>query len=153
MPFDGSEFIGTSVTAAPDWVPPRGPWQRLRQIGRALRMRGRSLPFVLPVADPVASPEAATRQVLGLARSLILDERHWIQRRYETLDGRRCAVGALRGAVRLLGVRGGGNESHNALLAVAIARGFTDVEKMNDHSSHAQVVSAFDEAIHRLRAA
>ena len=151
MPFDGSEFVGRSVATDPDRVPSRGAWQRLRRISRALR--GRGLPPVLPAAEPIVAPEVATVQVLGLARSLIQDERQWIQRRYETLDGRRCAVGALRGAGRLLGLRGGGNEPHNALLAVAIARGFTDIEKMNDHSTHPQIVSAFDEAIQRLRSA
>jgi hypothetical protein len=34
---------------------------------------------------------------------------------------------------------------------VAVSRGFTDIEKMNDHSTHTQVISAFDEAIYRLR--
>jgi len=150
MPFDGSEFIATPIPAVPEWSVPRGAWQRLRQFARSLR--GRSLPFVLPVGDPVVAPEVATLQVLRLARSLIQDERHWIQRRYETLDGRRCAVGAMRAAVRLLGLRGGHNEPHNALLGVAIGRGFTDIEKMNDHSTHGQIVSAFDEAIYRLRA-
>ena len=152
MPFDGSEFIGTAVIPSePERRESQGAWQRIRQLTRSLRVRGRGLPFVVPVSDPMVTPEAVSLQVLRLARSLIADEHNWIQRRYETLDGRRCAVGALRGAVRLLGVRGGGIEPHNALLSIAIARGFTDIEKMNDHSTHDQLISAFDEAIARAR--
>jgi hypothetical protein len=37
-------------------------------------------------------------------------------------------------------------------LAVANGRGFNDIEKMNDRSTHAQVLSAFDEAITRAQA-
>lgn len=153
MPFDGSEFIATQVESGAEKQPPRGPLNLLRRISDGLRARSRALPFVAP--DEVALPQgdASTIQVLGLARSLIQDERHWIQRRYETLDGRRCAVGAVRAAVRLLGLRVGPIDPHHALLMVAVARGFTDIEKMNDHSTHSQVVSAFDEAIYRLRAA
>jgi hypothetical protein len=83
---------------------------------------------------------------------LIEDERHWIQRRYETLDGRRCAVGALRSATRLLALRSLNGEAHSLLLGVAVGRGFTDIEKMNDHSTHSQVLSAFDIAIARAQA-
>jgi hypothetical protein len=111
----------------------------------------RALPLEFPAAEP-ADTQAAALQVLGLARTLIEDERHWIQRRYETLDGRRCAVGALRGAGRLLSARSLNIDAHNLLLEVAIQRGFTDIEKMNDHSTHAQVLSAFDVAIARARA-
>ena len=138
--------------ATPDRPPSRGPLRLLRQFSETLRSRSRALPFVLPADEPAPSATRRTIQVLGLARSLIQDERHWIQRRYETLDGRRCAVGAVRAAVRLLGLRIGPIDPHHALLMVAVSRGFTDIEKMNDHSSHAQVVSAFDDAIHRLRA-
>jgi hypothetical protein len=151
MPFDGSEFVATPVLSPPAKPPSRSPLQLLRQFGETLRARSRTLPFAVPTDDPAPSPDATTIQVLGLARSLIQDERHWIQRRYETLDGRRCAVGAVRAAVRLLGMRAGPVDPHHALLMVAVSRGFTDIEKMNDHSTHAQVVSAFDEAIYRLR--
>ena len=97
------------------------------------------------------SPAVGTVQVLRLARSLIEDERHWIQRRYETLDGRRCAVGALRCATRLMALRSLHSDAHSLLLEVAVGRGFTDIEKMNDHSSHGQVVAAFDTAIARAQ--
>jgi len=153
MPFDGSEFIATPVQSTPAKPPAARPLQLLRQLRDSLRVRSRSLPFAVPADAPAPSPDASTIQVLGLARSLIQDERHWIQRRYETLDGRRCAVGAVRAAVRLLGMRAGPVDPHHALLMVAVSRGFTDIEKMNDHSTHTQVISAFDEAIYRLRGA
>jgi hypothetical protein len=148
MPFDGSEFVTTPAKPSSP-----SPLRLLRRVGQNLRARGRSLPFAVPADDPAPLSETTTIQILGLARSLIAEERHWIQRRYETLDGRRCAVGAVRAAVRLLGTRVGPIDPHHALLMVAVSRGFTDIEKMNDHSTHAQVVSAFDEAIYRLRGA
>ena len=149
MPFDGSEFVTTPVQQ----VPPRpGIWAWLRQASRSLRLAAPTVAFEIPGAVPTVSPDTATVQVLRLARTLIEDERHWIQRRYETLDGRRCAVGALRSAARLLALRSLNSEAHNLLLEVAVGRGFTDIEKMNDHSTHGQVVSAFDIAITRAQA-
>ncbi|HUB10628.1 MAG TPA: hypothetical protein VMB34_01620 [Acetobacteraceae bacterium] len=149
MPFDGTEFVATSVQTAT--TPPRF-WALLRQACRRISPAGRALAFDIPAAVPVESPVIATVQVLRLARTLIEDERHWIQRRYETLDGRRCAVGALRSASRLLSLRSLNNEAHNLLLEVAVGRGFSDIEKMNDHSNHTQVMSAFDVAIARAQA-
>ena len=149
MPFDGSEFIATPGRTSP---PQPGLWALLRQTARRMRPGARGLPLQFPGVLPSNSPGATTVQVLGLARTLIEDERNWIQRRYETLDGRRCAVGALRSASRLLAVRCVNSEAHNLLLEVAVGRGFSDIEKMNDHSTHGQVVSAFDIAIARARA-
>jgi hypothetical protein len=150
MPFDGSELFGTTLDTAALAKQHTGIWWRMRRLARSLVPGMRTAPFGVP-ANPAMTPEQTTLQVLQLARTLIEDERHWIQRRYETLDGRRCAVGALRSAARLLDLRGQPNGPHNMLLAVAIGRGFTDVEKMNDHSSHGQVLSAFDQAIIRAR--
>jgi hypothetical protein len=154
MPFDGNEFVATPVQAGTLQTGTLRPgvWTLLRRASQRLRPVARTAPLELPGASPGTSPAAATVQVLRLARTLIEDERHWIQRRYETLDGRRCAVGALRSAGRLLALRGLNNEAHNLLLEVAGARGFTDIEKMNDHSTHGQVVSAFDMAIARAQA-
>ena len=150
MPFDGSEFVATPVQQqAPAWP---GLWTLLWQAGRRLRPSARGLPFEFPLPGPADSPDAETVQVLRLARTLIEDERHWIQRRYETLDGRRCAVGAVRSAARLLGLRTANGEAHHILLEVAVGRGFTDIEKMNDHSSHQQVLMAFDNAVARAQA-
>jgi hypothetical protein len=100
---------------------------------------------------PGAPPETVTLQVLTLARALIEDERNWVQRRYETLGGRRCAVGALRSAARLLELRSPQRDAADLLLSVAMSRGYSDIEKMNDNSTHVQVLSAFDEAIVRAR--
>ena len=146
MPFDGKN-IGTFDPAA--IVQQSTTFWGIRRLFRRLFPNLRATP---PFISPAPTPEQTTLQVLQLARTLIENERHWIQRRNETLDGRRCAVGALRSAARLLDLRGQPNGPHNHLLAVAISRGFTDVEKMNDHSSHAQVLSAFDQAIARARA-
>lgn len=148
MPFDGSELIATPARTG---SPQPGLWALLRQTARRMRPGARGLPLEFPRVVPAASPGAATVQVLTLARTLIEDERHWIQRRYETLDGRRCAVGALRSATRLLALRSLNSEAHNLLLEVAVGRGFSDIEKMNDHSTHGQVVSAFDIAIARAQ--
>jgi hypothetical protein len=149
MPFDGSEFIATPVRTA---SPQTGVWGLLRQAAQRLRPAAKTLPLEFPGAAPAPLAPAATVQVLSLARSLIEDERHWIQRRYETLDGRRCAVGALRSATRLLALRSVTGDAHNLLMEVAAGRGFSDIEKMNDHSTHGQVVSAFDLAIARAQA-
>jgi len=149
MPFDGSEFVATQDQQAPARP---GLWALLRQAGRRFRPSLRQFPRDFPGSMPAESPAAATMHVLRLARTLIEDERHWIQRRYETLDGRRCAVGALRSAARLLTLHSLNIEAHNLLLEVAVERGFTDIEKMNDHSMHGQVVSAFDIAIARAQA-
>src|SRR3984957_9815085 len=94
---------------------------------------------------------STTAKVLTIGRALIEDRKDWVQRRYETRDGRRCAVGALRGASRLLNMHGPQSGANTILLAVAMSRGFNDIESMNDNSSHRQVLSAFDEAIARAR--
>jgi hypothetical protein len=148
MPFDGSEFIATPVRTGSTQA---GLWALLRQATRRMRPGAKRLPLEFPDAIPSDSPGAATLQVLRLARTLIEAEQHWIQRRYETLDGRRCAVGALRCATRLMALRSLNSDAHNLLLEVAVGRGFTDIEKMNDHSAHGQVVSAFDIAIARAQ--
>lgn len=109
----------------------------------------------VPSFDPAPAPiprkvDEQTVQVLVLARSLIGDRKDWVQRRYETRDGRRCAVGALRAAGRQLGIP---HRDAQAILGeIAFARGFSDVEGMNDNSRHGQVVRAFHEAIERARA-
>jgi hypothetical protein len=146
MPFDGSEFVANPVETGARHP---GIWAVLRAAASQFRPSAKGL---LPTILPSDSPGVGTVQVLSLARSLIEDEQHWIQRRYETLDGRRCAVGALRCATRLMSLRNLNLDAHNLLLEVAIGRGFSDIEKMNDHSTHRQVVSAFDVAIDRAQA-
>jgi hypothetical protein len=109
----------------------------------------KNLPLQAFQPIPADQPDAMTVQVLTVGRALIEDRKDWVQRRYETRDGRRCAVGALRGASRLLSVHGPQTGANAVLLSVAMSRGFNDIESMNDNSSHRQVLSAFDEAIAR----
>ncbi len=155
MPFDGREF-STSTTFVPP--APEFPqssqtlWERVRVATQSFLPRLRALPPLRSFSpEPVLPNEVATVQLLTIARALIADEENWVQGRYETIDGRRCAVGALRVASRLMGVRTPPREATGMLLTVANGRGFNDIEKMNDRSTHAQVLSAFDEAISRAQ--
>ena len=94
-------------------------------------------------------PDAAVG-LLREARALIEDERDWVSGAYRTPDGRHCAVGALRAAARgpwSQYERETRRNAHGLLLAVARGRGFDRVERMNDKSTHAQVLAAFDAAI------
>ncbi|HET6183947.1 MAG TPA: hypothetical protein VFA03_10185 [Acetobacteraceae bacterium] len=154
MPFDGREFSGT-VIAPPAPTAPSDPslWERVRSATKSFLPRLKALPALRSFSpDPAVPNEVATVQLLTIARALIADEENWVQGRYETIDGRRCAVGALRVASRLMGVRTPPREATGMLLSVANGRGFNDIEKMNDRSTHAQVLSAFDEAIARAQA-
>ena len=140
MPFDGIGYIGPKET---------GGWSGLAQFAKTL-FTWQAPPRVRAFCPlPSALPDEAAKQVLTIGRALIADRKDWVQRRYETRDGRRCAVGALRGAARLLNLHGQQTAANALLLAVAMDRGFNDIESMNDNSSHSQVLSAFDEAICR----
>lgn len=149
MPFDGLGYAATelkpSVTIKPSL------WDRIgRLVWRAPALPGvdRTTAFQPLPPDEV---ENATLRQLVVGRALIEDRKGWVQRRYETRDGRRCAVGALRGAARLMNMNGPQGGANQILLSVAMSRGFNDIESMNDNSSHRQVLSAFDEAIARAR--
>jgi hypothetical protein len=153
MPFDGTAFVAAPAQhgGTQSGLAPSGAWQRVRSaVARLLQPAG----FQPPATAYAPTREAGyALQTLALARSLIADERSWVQRRYETRDGRRCAVGALRGAARLMHNAVPHGDAVSNLLAIAMSRGFTDIETMNDHSSHGQVISAFDEAMARVRQA
>lgn len=153
MPFDGSAF--TSAPTASGAIQSEAglptTWRRVRLALARLLQPAHIRHFDSPVGLAPSRESSQALQTLALARSLVADERAWVQRRYETRDGRRCAVGALRGAARLMHSAVPHGEAVSSLLAVAMARGFTDIETMNDHSTHKQVVSAFDEAIARVR--
>ena len=138
MPFDGSEFLGKPSSPSTP-----GIWESVRRVIRGF------VPIAPPKPDPVQ--DLLTVQLLTTARALIEDERNWIQHDYETRDGRYCAVGALRYAARFMGPPDPLISASKLLLAVARERGFSKIEKMNDRSSHARVLSAFDEAITRAR--
>jgi hypothetical protein len=145
MPFDGATYVTPSVIPAqPNF------WQRVGQFARTGRWApAKPEPARAFYAPLEVSTDNLTVQTLKIGRALIEDRKDWVQRRYETRDGRRCAVGALRGAARLLNVRGQQSAATSYLLAVANGRGFNDIESMNDNSSHKQVLSAFDDAIAR----
>jgi hypothetical protein len=151
MPFDGFRFAADQSVAGETYTEPHppGPWQRIRTALATWLRPARARAFGAPLPPTREVNQAA--QVLTVARNLITDERAWVQRRYETRDGRRCAVGALRGAARLLHSPVPHSEAVSSLLAVAMSRGFTDIETMNDQSTHAALLSAFDEAILRVR--
>jgi len=140
MPFDGTGFVGTQQGSV---------WTRLSQFTKAWLPTTKAPPPRFLAPPPATQPDALNLQVLTVGRALIEDRKDWVQRRYETRDGRRCAVGALRGAARMMNLHGSQNGAHSILLSVAMGRGFNDIESMNDNSSHRQVVSAFDEAITR----
>lgn len=153
MPFDGKEFTGATILA-PSPEGPQSPsvWERVRVATKSFLPRLRALPTLRSFSpDPTLPSEVATVQLLTIARALIADEENWVQGRYETIDGRRCAVGALRVASRLMGVRTPPRDATGMLLTVANGRGFNDIEKMNDRSTHSQVLAAFDEAINRAQ--
>jgi len=142
MPFDGASYLTASTTPS--------LWSRLSAFLKGVPPVARSVPPSLLRPDPASEPDALTLQILTIGRALIEDRKDWVQRRYETRDGRRCAVGALRCAARLLNVASRQTGATAALLSVAMTRGFSDIESMNDNSTHRQVLSAFDEAMTRL---
>jgi len=143
MPFDG---IGYLTSPAKPSI-----WMRLSNFVLGTPSATNTMPLRAFQPLPAGQPDAVTLQVLTVGRALIEDRKDWVQRRYETRDGRRCAVGALRGAARLLNLHGPQTGANTILLSVAMSRGFNDIESMNDNSSHRQVISAFDEAISRAR--
>ena len=147
MPFDGLGYVNSTTTTK------TSIWMRLTQFALGAPPTGKSIPLHAFQPIPANEPDAATVQILTIGRALIEDRKDWVQRRYETRDGRRCAVGALRGASRMMNMHGMQTGANAVLLSVAMGRGFNDIESMNDNSSHRQVLSAFDEAIARARQA
>ncbi len=141
MPFDGLHYLAPAAKPS--------LWTRFTNFVTGVPPVSKSVPAHLFQPVPATQPDALTVQVLTIGRALIEDRKDWVQRRYETRDGRRCAVGALRGAARLLNVGSPQTGANAVLLSVAMSRGFNDIESMNDNSTHRQVLSAFDEAIAR----
>jgi hypothetical protein len=146
MPFDGLGYLSNTATTAKPSL-----WTRITQFALGTPPVAKSLPLHAFQPVPASQPDALTLQVLTIGKALIEDRKDWVQRRYETRDGRRCAVGALRGAARMMNLHGPQTGANTILLSVAMSRGFNDIESMNDNSSHRQVISAFDEAISRAR--
>lgn len=143
MPFDGISYLNP---AAP---PKLSLWERVVGYITGTPPVTKPLPTYLFHPAPATQPDTLTLQMLMLGRVLIEDRKDWKQRRYETRDGRRCAVGALRAAARKLNIPPTQKSAYAVLLSVAMERGFNDIESMNDNSTHREVLSAFDEAIAR----
>ncbi len=141
MPFDGLNYLDPAAKPS--------LWTRLRSYVTGDAPAVKMLPPHLFQPMPLREPDGVTLQTLTIGRALIEDRRDWVQRRYETRDGRRCAVGALRAANRLLQLPTQPTGANALLLSVAVSRGFNDIESMNDNSTHRQILSAFDEAIAR----
>lgn len=146
MPFDGSDFPQFQPSMPIPLAPARlSFWARLTWFLRAPQY-GLEVQLPAPAEiDRCSGLQAAC--LLRAARNAIAAEENWAQRAYRTADGRRCAIGALRAAAKGRYGQGAGAEAHRYLLAVAQWRGFDSVEAMNDHSSHAEVLTAFDAAI------
>jgi len=134
MPFDSAEFFHPLP-------PPRPTWRA--------RLEARLRAFRRAPAPPPLDP--AVLRVLEEARGLIELRQDWVQGRYETIAGERCAVGAMRIAAELLDYQAAEPRAHELLARIAAARGFTSIEAMNDHSPHGHVLAAFDEAIAAVR--
>ena len=146
MPFDGSAF--SPVADAPSTTPTPNSSQWRKRLRSLLRLESwrEDIQAFLPGARP-AEVEPTVGQLLITARGMIEQEGRWIKGHYATLDGRHCAVGALRAAALRLDARRVGKAAHDVLRDVARERGFRSIEQMNDHSSHAEVIAAFDKAI------
>ncbi len=159
MPFDGNEFSGTlsptpalpasvfgkpaSAAPAPTQTAPTRPEGWLATLTAFWRRPARGF---LP-RHTQDLPEIGAADLLRQARAVIDDEGRWAQGRYSTLDGRHCAVGALRAVTRDVNTRRAGKRAHAVLRGVALESGFGSVEQMNDRWSHAEVMRAFDRAI------
>lgn len=153
MPFDGTEFRVAPLRVTPIAPEAKGIWSRVRVATTALFTQARALPvWSLAPNEPVVPSEVTAVQLLRAARGLIELEDKWVQGRYETVRGRRCAMGALQAASRVLRDPRAFEEAKDLLRTEAVVRGYSHVEKMNDRSTHAQVLAVFDAAITRAEA-
>ena len=150
MPFDGSEFR-LSPLAPPAPLGPEVPsvWDRMKV---AFARLGGVTAWSFVPGDPIVPSDVTAVHMLRSARALIELEDRWVQGRYETVRGRRCAMGALQAAARVLRDPRAFEEAKDLLRAEAVLRGYSHVEKMNDRSSHTQVLVAFDAAISKAEA-
>lgn len=141
MPFDGVaniEIVSADQVFPSLWAAGGCLWIR----SRFRRWGQRSA-----VAFSPGPHYAAAALLLEDAKSLIEERDRWLQGTYRWFRGRRCAIGALCAAAAKIGDMRVAQTAHALLLAIADSRRFTSVEGMNDHSSHADVIRAFDEAI------
>jgi hypothetical protein len=145
MPFDGTFFPATTpydTGLFPLWS------RHGCRLWFQTRLRGKkpAAPAMLREPTPAVRGLAVT-EVLRDARDMIADPKDWTRRTYRSFGGQRCAVGALRAAAKRLDDPTIAWSAHALLIDVARSRGFTNVETMNDRSSHAAVMAAFDQAI------
>ncbi len=145
MPFDGTYFPATTpydTGLFPLWS------RHGCRLWFDTRLRGKraTAPQMLRAPTP-AERGLAVADVLRDAKDMIVDPKDWTRRTYRSLGGQRCAVGALRAAAKHLEDATIAWSAHALLIDVARSRGFTNVETMNDRSSHAAVMAAFDQAI------
>jgi hypothetical protein len=136
MPFDSTELVRPRSQAT--------AWARLGRVLAVFLARG-------PAAAPAEPLGPAVLRVLEEARGLIEEREDWTQGSYTTFAGRRCAIGALGAAGAVLDYKDAMAIGRTLLSEVARARGYRDVEEMNDRSSHARVLSAFDAAVGEAR--
>jgi hypothetical protein len=100
------------------------------------------------VGDPsLADRDATVIQLLLDAKGLIEDPKNWTRGTYQSLRGRHCPIGALRAVAGRLRSPSPVWSAHQLLIKVARSHGFASVEAINDKSSHAAVLAAFDDAI------
>lgn len=146
MPFDGSDLSQSPNPLSPGaspWVPaPARVRLWLARVWTTLRV-----PTALDRSAAARQRHALAACLLREARALVEREENWAVKMYYTIDGKHCAVGALQSAAWGKYGRRVQQQAHCRLLGVARDRGFSHVEKMNDKSSHADVLAAFDTAI------
>lgn len=146
MPFDGTHFPATTTTYDTGLFP---LWSRngcRLWFQTRLRAKKPAEPTMLRAPVPVER-NLAVADLLRDAKDMIADPKDWTRRTYRSLGGQRCAVGALRAAAKRLDDPSIAWSAHTLLIDVARSRGFTNVETMNDRSSHVAVMAAFDQAI------
>ncbi|HEV2300732.1 MAG TPA: hypothetical protein VGR91_04100 [Stellaceae bacterium] len=147
MPFDGTGLQSPApfdTGIFPIWSRHGG---RLWVKACFRRERRERITEALLRAPAPADRDETVEQLLHDARDLIENPRYWMRGTYRWFRGRRCAVGALRAVARRVKDPVPVWAAHAYLITVARSRGFTNVEAMNDRSSHAAVLRAFDEAI------
>jgi hypothetical protein len=144
MPFDGTHFPAT--TSYDTGLFPL--WSRHGcRLWFQTRLHGKKpTPTMLRAPIP-AERDLAVADLLRDAKDMIADPKDWTRRTYRSFGGQRCAVGALRAAAKRLDDPSLAWSAHALLIDVARSRGFTNVETMNDRSSHVAVMAAFDQAI------
>jgi hypothetical protein len=145
MPFDGTYFPATTpydTGLFPLWS------RHGCRLWFNTRLRGQRAGAATMLRAPSPAERGFTvAEVLRDAKDMIADPKDWTRRTYRSLGGQRCAVGALRAAAKHLEDPMIAWSAHALLIDVARSRGFTNVETMNDRSSHAAVMAAFDQAI------